>query len=206
MPKKKIILPDYPEFDVLKPLGTPRKIQDFLNTIPTNKEKPVETCTSALLTLRRNKAHCMEGALVAALALWMHGQPPLILDLKSTDDDVDHLVALFRKNGYWGGITKTNHAVLRYREPIYRDVRELAISFFHEYFLNNGKKTLRKYSRPFDLRTWDGDWITSPHDLWDLQNAIDDSPHLRLMTRRQIAGLRKADQIEIRAGKLVEWK
>ena len=205
MPKKRPRLSDYPEFDALKTLSTPRKIQDFLDTIPTNKEKPVETCTSALLTLRRNKAHCMEGALVAALALWMHGQPPLILDLKSTNDDVDHLVVLFRKNGYWGGITKTNHAVLRYREPIYRDVRELAVSFFHEYFLDSGKKTLRKYSRPFDLRTWDGDWITSPDDLWDLQNAIDDSPHLPLVTRRQIAGLRKADQIEIRAGKLKEW-
>ncbi len=196
---------DNPEFEVLKPLTTPRKIQDFLDTIPANKEKPVETCTSALVTLRRNKAHCMEGALVAALALWMHGQPPLILDLKSTSDDVDHLVVLFRKHGYWGGITKTNHAVLRYREPIYRDVRELAVSFFHEYFLDSGKKTLRKYSRPFDLRTWDGDWITSPDDLWGLQNTIDDSPHLRLVTRRQIAGLRKANQIEIRAGKLKEW-
>jgi hypothetical protein len=205
MPKKRPRLSDYPEFDVLKTLSTPRKIQDFLDTIPTNKEKPVETCTSALMTLRRKKAHCMEGALVAALALWMHGQPPLILDLKSTNDDVDHLVVLFRKNGYWGGITKTNHAVLRYREPIYRDVRELAVSFFHEYFLDSGKKTLRKYSRPYDLRTWDGDWITSPDDLWGLQNAIDDSPHIRLVNRRQIAGLRKADQIEIRAGKLKEW-
>ena len=205
MPKRKPRLTDYPEFGVLKTLSTPRKIQDFLDTIPSNKEKPVETCTSALVTLRRNKAHCMEGALVAALALWMHGQPPLILDLKSTRDDVDHLVVLFRKNGYWGGLTKTNHAVLRYREPIYRDVRELAVSFFHEYFLDSGKKTLRKYSRPYDLRTWDGDWITSPDDLWGLQNAIDDSPHRRLVTRRQIAGLRKADQIEIRAGKLMEW-
>lgn len=207
MPNKKppFRLSDYPEFDALKPLNTPRKIQDFLDTIPANKEKPVETCTSALVTLRRNKAHCMEGALVAALALWMHGQPPLILDLKSGRDDVDHLVVLFRKNGYWGGITKTNHAVLRYREPIYRDVRELAVSFFHEYFLNSGKKTLRKYSRPFDLRTWDGDWITRDDDLWDLQNAIDDSPHLPLVNRRQVAGLRKADQIEIRAGKLKEW-
>src|SRR2546430_77782 len=128
MPKKKPQLRDYPEFDVLRPLSTPRKIQDFLDTIPINREKPVETCTSALVTLRRNRAHCMEGALVAALALWMHGEPPLILDLKSTPNDVDHLVALFRKDGYWGGITKTNHAVLRYREPIYRDLRELAVS------------------------------------------------------------------------------
>ena len=204
-PSMKPSLPGHPEFDVLKTLKTPRKIQDFLDTIPINKEKPVETCTSPLVTLQRNKAHCMEGALVAALALWMHGQPPLILDLKSARNDVDHLVALFRKDGYWGGITKTNHCVLRYREPIYRDVRELAVSFFHEYFLDRGQKTLRSYSRPFDLRSWKDDWITAPHDLWHLQNAIDDSPHYPLVTRRQIAGLRRADEIERRAGKLREW-
>jgi hypothetical protein len=198
-------LAGYPEFAVLRKLNTPKKIQDFLDTIPANKEKRVESCTSPLVTLRRNRAHCMEGALVAALALWMQGEPPLILDLKSARTDVDHLVTLFRQDGYWGGITKTNHCVLRYREPIYRDVRELAMSFFHEYFLNDGRKTLRKYSRPFDMRTWNDDWITARDDLWQLQNAIDDSPHYPLITRRQIATLRRANEIEIRAGKLNEW-
>lgn len=194
-----------PEFKVLRPLDTPRKVQDFLDRLPINKERHGETCSSPLVTLRRNRAHCMEGALVAALALWMHGQRPLILDLKTTRDDVDHLVALYRKDGFWGGITKTNHAVLRYREPIYRDVRELAASYFHEYFTNTGKKTLRSYSRPFDLRSWDGDWVTAGDDLWDLERAIDQSPHRALLGRRQIGGLRRADAIEIRAGKLTEW-
>src|SRR3954466_15918499 len=116
-------IPDVPEFRPLRRLKSPARIQDFLNEIPTNREKSGETCTSPLVTLRRNKAHCMEGALVAALALWMHGHRPLILDLKTTAADVDHLVTLFRVDGHWGGITKTNHAVLRYREPIYRNVR-----------------------------------------------------------------------------------
>lgn len=195
----------HPEFKALRPLDTPRKVQDFLDRLPINKERHGETCSSPLVTLRRNRAHCMEGALVAALALWMHGQRPLILDLKTTRDDVDHLVALYRKDGFWGGITKTNHAVLRYREPIYRDVRELAASYFHEYFTNAGKKTLRSYSRPFDLRSWGGDWITAEDDLWDLERAIDQSPHRALLGRRQIVGLRRADAIEIRAGKLTEW-
>ena len=194
-----------PEFRVLKKLRTPRKVQDFLDTLPINKELRGDTCTSPLVTLRRNKAHCMEGALVAALALWMQGHKPLILDLKTTRDDVDHLVALFRMHGCWGGITKTNHAVLRYREPIYRDVRELAVSYFHEYFKDSGKKTLRAFSDPFDLSKWNGDWITTERDLWDLQDAIDRSPHHEIVNRRQIAGLRKADPIEIRAGKVTEW-
>jgi len=147
----------------------------------------------------------MEGALLAALALWMRGHAPLILDLKTSDADVDHLVALFQVDGYWGGITKTNHAVLRYREPIYRDVRELAASYFHEYFMNDGAKTLRQYSDPFDLRAWKTDWTTAEDDLWDLERAIDRSQHHALITRKQIAGLRKADAIEIKAGKLTEW-
>jgi hypothetical protein len=196
---------EIPEFRVLRKLDRPRKVQDFLDGIPTNKERGGETCASPLMTLRRRKAHCMEGALVAALALWMQGHRPLILDLKTSAADVDHLVALFRVDGCWGGITKTNHAALRYREPIYRDVRELAVSYFHEYIMNDGAKTLRQYSAPFDLRKWAGNWITAEHDLWDLERAIDQSPHHKLITRKQIAGLRKADAIEIKAGKITEY-
>ena len=194
-PKVRAALMDAPEFRVLRALDRPRKVQDFVNRIPVNKERGRETCTSPLVTLRRNKAHCMEGALLAALALWMHGHRPLILDLKTTAVDVDHLVALFRVDGYWGGVTKTNHAVLRYREPIYRNMRELAVSYFHEYFMNNGAKTLRQYSEPFDLRKWNGDWMTADDDLWDLERAIDRSPHHELISRKQIAGLRKADKM-----------
>jgi hypothetical protein len=195
---------DRPEFAPLRKLDSPKKIQDFINGIRTNTERGGDTCTSPLVTLRRKRAHCMEGALVAALALWMHGEPPLILDLRTTNDDVDHLVTLYRRHGMWGGITKTTHAVLRYREPIYRDVRELAASYFHEYFLDSGKKTLRQYSDPFDLRKWKGDWITAEEDLWDLEAAIDKSSHRDLLTKSQIAGLRRADTIEIRAGKIRE--
>jgi len=204
MPAKRSTRFDHPELAPLLKLDTPAKVQDFVNAIRVNHERGGETCTSPVVTLRRDRAHCMEGALVAALALWMHGEPPLILDLRSTNDDVDHLVTLFRVDGRWGGITKTSHAVLRYREPIYRDVRELVMSYFHEYFLDSGRKTLRQYSSPFDLRKWKGDWIASEDDLWDLERAIDRSPHHDLLSRAQIARLRAADPIEIRAGKIRE--
>ena len=190
----------------LRALATARRVQDFLDGIPINFERRCETCSSALTALRRNSAHCMEGALVAALALWFQGQPPLLMDLKTSRDDVDHVVTLFRRGRYWGAITKTNHAVLRYREPIYRDVRELAASYFHEYFLNDGRKTLRSYSEPYDLRQHGTDWITRDDELWDIQDRLDRSPHVSLVSRSQIAGLRRADDIEIRAGKLVEWR
>jgi hypothetical protein len=195
-----------PAFTPLKRLTSPRKVQDFLDRIPINMEPDGETCTSPLVTLKRKRAHCLEGALVAALALWMQGERPLIMDLKTTDDDVDHVVALYKQHGHWGAITKTNHAVLRYREPIYRNLRELAASYFHEYFKPNGKKTLRSYSVPFDLAKYPADWITSDANLWALERAIDRSPHRPLLTRRQIAGLRQADAIEIEAGELLEWR
>lgn len=194
----------HPELRRLRHLKTPARVQDFLNELGTNHERGGETCSSPLVTLRRGSAHCMEGALVAALALWMNGGTPLLMDLRTSRDDYDHIVTLFRVGRRWGGITKTSHAVLRYREPIYRDVRELAMSYFHEYFLDSGRKTLREYSAPFDLRKWRGDWIAAEEDLWDLERAIDRSKHYRLLSRAQIARLRAADPIEIRAGKIIE--
>jgi hypothetical protein len=196
----------HPELRVLRKLNTPHKVQNFLDTLKINHERTGETCSSPLVTLRRGSAHCMEGALVAALALWMNGQPPLLLDLETSPDDVAHVVALFRVRGRWGGIAKTNHAVLRYREPIFRDIRELVASYFHEYTLPDGRKTLRAYSAPFDLRRYPPDWITTEEPLWDLDLQLQRTRHFRLLDRRQIAALRRADAIEIRAGKLIEWR
>ena len=166
-----------------------------------------ETCTSPLVhPAAQHGAPVSRGRSSLLSHLWMQGHRLPIMDLKTTDDDVDHIVTLFKKGRCWGAITKTNHAVLRYREPIYRTVRELAASYFHEYFLPNGKKTLRSYSTPFDLARYSADWITSDTDLWALEKAIDRSPHRPLLNRRQIAGLRRADAIEIEAGELREWR
>ena len=194
-----------PGLRVLRKLTTPRKIQDFLDRLPINQEIDAETCSSPLVTLRRNSAHCLEGALVAALALAMHGERPLLLDLKTTADDIDHVVTLFKHGRFWGAISKTNHSVLRYRDPIYRSTRELALSYFHEYFADNGRKSLRQFSRPFDLSRWHDDWMTSEDDLWDLQADLDFSPHYQLVSKAQIAGLRTVSAIELRAGELKEW-
>lgn len=149
-------------------------------------------------------AHCFEGALFAAAILWYHGNKPLLLDLKSDRTDLDHVVALFQKNGYWGAISKTNHAVLRYREPVYKTIRELALSYFHEYVTDSGAKTLRSYSVPFDLRSFGKKWITEQKDLWDIGGALDDSRHTPIASPAMIRTFRKADQIEIAAGKLLE--
>lgn len=199
---------DKEELRLLKKLNTPRKIQDFLQTLPLNFEEHGFTCYSVRRALREKKAHCIEGALVAAAAFWINGREPFLFDLRSRHGDTDHIVALFRQHGCWGAVSKTNHAVLRYREPVYKTLRELGLSYFHEYFLDNGAKTLREYStKPFDLTHFKkGEWLTTEDNLWDLVEAIDASPHAELLTRPMIATLRRADKIEIDAGKIVEWK
>lgn len=189
---------------LFKKLSTPAKIQDFLNTLPYNFETNGETCRSPREVLIHKKAHCLEGACLAAAVLWYHGEKPLLLDLRSTRNDLDHVVALFKKNGCWGAISKTNHAVLRYREPVYKTIRELALSYFHEYFLDTGEKTMRDYSQPFSLIGYGTEWVTSAEDLWDIGADLDDSPHISILPVG--IKLRKADKVEIAAGKLVEHR
>lgn len=195
------------ELGVFKKLSSPQKIQAFLNNLPINFEEHGDTAMSPREVLKKKKAHCMEGALLAATALWYHGQKPLLLDLVTTKNDDDHVVTLFKQNGCWGAISKTNHVVLRYREPVYKTVRELAMSYFHEYFKDSGQKTLRKYSVPFDLsKIKDKSWLTSGEDLWEINNLLEASKHYPILSRTQIKTLRKAEPIEIEAGKILEWK
>ena len=195
------------EIQILRRLNTPRKIQDFLETLPYSFDKGSDMLRSPRRVLRERTAHCIEGAFLAAAALWVNGERPLLLDLRSTPDDLDHVVALYRRHGHWGAISKTNHAVLRYREPVYRTVRELAMSYFHEYFLHDGRKTMIDYSRPYDLeKKWGTAWLTREDDMWDIAVALDESPHQVILTPTQRRGLRRADLVEIAAGKLVVHK
>lgn len=194
------------EFRVFEKLDTPAKVQDFLDTLPINFERKGDTCRSPLRALRAGEIHCMEGALIAAAAFWYHGRPPLLLDLKTTERDESHVIALFKERGRWGAVSKTNHAVLRYRDPVFASPRELAMSYFNEYFLDNGRKTLRSHSGPFDLRRWEKEWLTAPRNLWSLVRALDAAPHRAILPPGAARALRQADAIEIEAGKLVEWK
>ena len=192
------------ESRILRSLKTPWKIQDFLDAIPMNF---ADTCWSPRMVLRNRRAHCMEGAMLAALALRFAGYPPLVLDLKSVPHDDDHVVAVFRYDGCWGAISKTNHGVPRYREPIYRTIRELAMSYFHEYFLDDGTKTLRSWSRPVDLSRFDAQgWMTDEEDIAYVPQYVDGVRHYDILTRAQIVRLRKADDIERAMGRLVEWR
>ena len=168
------------ELQLFRKLSTPEKIQKYLDDLPYNKEKQGETCYSPRLVIRHNTAHCFEGALFAAAALRVSGRPPLILDLESVRDD-DHVISVYRTNGFWGAIGKSNYAGLRFRCPVYRTLRELALSYFEHYYNLAGEKTLRAYSRPVNLARFDSiNWMVSEEPLWAIPEYLVEIKHTAL--------------------------
>jgi hypothetical protein len=187
-------------------LNTPQKIQNFLDTIPVNFEVDGSTLMSPRRVLKTRRAHCAEAAIFAAAVLAFHRRQAWLLDIQARPSDQDHVVTLFQQHGLWGAISKTNHAILRWRDPIYRSVRELAMSYAHEYCLPSGKKSMLTFSRPFSLERFDReDWVTSEDDLHWLVDMLDDSPHMPLAPGHVMAARRRSDKVELRAQELVEW-
>ncbi len=196
------------EYALLKRLSTPAKIQDFLDTLPFNWEKKGDTHMSPQRVLKEKKTHCIEGALLAATALWIQGEPPVIMNLspKMGKGDFDHVITLYTRGGRFGAISKTNHSVLRFRDPIYRTFRELVLSYFHEWFLPiTGEKVLECYSKPLDLRRFGTGWITSSKDLWHIADALSVTPHYYFVPKGNWRYVRLVDKMELTAGSVAEW-
>ena len=171
---------------LMKPLDSPAKIQEFLDSIPYNTTKRT---LSPLLVMKERMAHCMDGGRFAAAALRRLGHPPLIVDLSAENDD-DHIIAVFREGKCWGAIAKSNTTVLRFREPVYRILRELAMSYFDMYYNLNGKKSLRSYSRTIDLSRFDDrDWETTEEDLEFIGDYTYTVRHYPLITPTQAGKL-----------------
>ncbi len=197
---------DRGEYATLRRLRSPEKIQDFLYGLKQNFERDGETCHSVRVVLRERRAHCIEGAITAACALWIHGEPPLLLDLQAVHD-FDHVVALFRRNGCWGAISKTNGIGLRWRDPVYRTLRELAMSYLHEYYNKRDHKTLRTYSRPYDLRRMKpASWVTANDGAWELVDALEATRHYKLMSPAQARSLVRRDPFEREVGNLLQYQ
>jgi hypothetical protein len=198
----------FAELKLFRRLNTGKKIQDFINNIPINfEEDNKDTCYSPRKVLKENKCHCIEGAILAALILRVNGHSPLLVDLTANNKDFDHVIAVFKKQKKWGAISKTNHSTLRYREPIYNSVREIVMSYFNEYYNDDGKKTLRSYSNPVNLSRFDKiKWMTTEKELWEIPDYLARIKHFPILTKSQIANLRNADKIEILAGNLTEYQ
>ena len=185
---------------VFRRLRTPEQIQQYVDDLPYNKEHGGSTCRSPRRVLRDQTAHCMEGALFGAAALRMAGHPPLLLDLEAVRDD-DHVLAVFRRRGYWGAIAKSNYSGLRYREPVYRSLRELVMSYFEHYFNLKREKTLRRYSRPVNLARFDPiGWMTEEDDVWAIPDHLCTIPHWPLLSPRTAPTLGRVDSRLFAAG------
>lgn len=185
--------------------SNPRALQAYIDTIPVNFEPDGDTCFTVRQVLRHRRAHCIEAALVAACSLWLHGEPPLVMDFRARRD-YDHVVALFRRGGLWGAISKSNHLALRGRDPVYRTLRELALSYFHEYHNEQGERTLREYSRALDLRTLDPQhWATGEEGAWEAERRIDGVRHYPLFPLAHGRHLSRIDALERRAKALVQY-
>ena len=199
------------EFALLRRLDTPQKIQAFVYGLRQNFELAGDTCRPVRHVLRHRAAHCIEGAMLAACALWVHGEPPLLMDMRAVQD-FDHVVALFRRHGRWGAISKTNGIGLRWRDPVYGSLRELAMSYFHEYANRRDHKTLREYSVPFDLRRVDPKvWVVggekrgSKH-AWSVAEALDEIRHFKLVDGRHLRAVIRRDPFERRASAFLQYR
>lgn len=180
---------------VLDGLTSPWKIQDFLDGLAYNTS---DVTFSPREVLRRKQAHCMDGALFGVAALQWLRHPPLLVDLRAVNDD-DHVIAVFRQEGMWGAVAKSNTTLLRYRDPVYRSLRELALSYFPMYFNSEGEMSLREYSRPFSLRRFGPDWIFSADDMSFIGAALDATRHYPLLTKQQLLALPRVQKYLIDA-------
>ena len=176
------------------------RIQQFLDDI--DYDVTGTACRSPRRVLRERSAQCLDGALFGAAALRVHGHRPLVMDLEADRDD-DHVVAVFQRHGHWGAIARSNYSGLRFREPVFRTLRELALSYFEVYFNLRREKTLRRYSVPVDLSRFDGRrWMTSEDDQWDIGAHLVHVRHFRLLTAAMERDLGPVDRRLFEAGKL----
>jgi hypothetical protein len=194
------------EHQLFARLDTPQRIQDFLDRLPVNFSLEGDTAMSPRRVLDARMAHCAEGAIFAAAALAYHGKRPLLMDIRALPSDQDHIITLFKERGLWGAISKTNHAILRWRDPIYESARELAMTYAHEYCLPGGKKSMLSFSKPFSLARYaPRSWVVAPEDLDWLLVELDTSPHLPVAPRHALRNRRRSSRVELLSQDVVEW-
>jgi hypothetical protein len=185
------------ELRKLRSLKTPYGIQRYLDAMPYHL---ADTAWSPRRVLHENTSHCYEGALFAAAALRVNGFPPLVLDLEA-EQDTDHVIAIYHINGGWGAVAKSNFTGCRYREPVYRTLRELALSYFDVYFNLRGERTLRRFSRPVNLARFDSrHWMTTDTPVWFVAEYLLTIAHTELLTPKMIKALHRLDRRSFQAG------
>ena len=184
------------ELRKLRSLKDPYGIQRFIDDLPYHL---ADTAWSPRRVLRENTAHCFEGAIFAAAALRANGYPPLIVDLEA-EGDTDHVIAVYKVKGHWGAVAKSNYVNCRFREPVYRTLRELAMSYFHIYFNMRRQRSMRTFSRPVNLQRFDDqEWMTTEKPIWFIVYYLLEIHHYKLLSRAMINRLHPVDERTFRA-------
>ncbi|MBI5744959.1 MAG: hypothetical protein HY952_10475 [Elusimicrobia bacterium] len=184
---------------LLRRLDSPRKVQAFLDYELAYNDSKKNTCYSPLEALRRGRAHCIEGAMLAAAAFQFHGRRALLLDLRANPKDDDHVIAPFTQNGRWGAVAMSHFCGLRYREPVYRSYGELARSYFDFYYNGRGEKTLREYSMPLPVSALPEEWLYSARDVFFVGRRLDAARHFNILAPGQERTLARADSLLVEA-------
>jgi hypothetical protein len=185
------------ELRKLRSLKDPHGIQELLDDMPYHLQ---DTAWSPRRVLAENTSHCYEGALFAAAALRVNGYPPLLVDLEA-EHDTDHVIAVYRVDGYWGAVGKSNFSGLQYREPVYRSLRELALSYFDLYFNLRRERTLRTFSRPVHMKRFDHlQWMTTDKPVWFVAEYLLTISHTPLLSPAQVKRLHRLEGRLFRAG------
>jgi hypothetical protein len=190
------------ELRKLRSLKTPAGIQKFLDDLPYNLSYDAR---SPKKVLNDRIASCLEGGIFAAAAFRVVGFPPLIFDLEA-EQDTDHVIAIFKVRGHWGAVAKSNFTGCRYREPVYRSLRELAMSYFNIYFNLRGERTMRRYSRPVNLARFDHlNWMITEKPTWFIAEYLCEIPHISMLTPAMEKNLTRVDRRTI-AGEMVDHR
>jgi len=188
------------EVELVRSLDSPTGVQSFLDTLEYSHD-PIYRCP--VRVLRDRRAHCVDGALLAAALMRLHGRRPLVCMLVPNERDDVHYLALFRERRRWGAVAQSNFAGLRYREPVFESTRELALSYFEQYYNVEREKTLRGCTVPLDLRRLDSlNWMSSDDRLEELVERVDRLAWRRLITKEAARFLRAVDERTYRAGLL----
>lgn len=192
------LIPDERKF--IRSLTTPDKIQAFLDSVPYSGE---DRYRAPLTFLRDRTGHCFDGASFAAAMLSRLGHPPLLVDMIPNARDDDHMCAPFKMNGHWGALAKSNFSGLRYREPVYKNLRELIMSYFDDYFNNVGEKTMRGYTTPLNLSTFHKhNWLTDDAAMDKIADKLGEIKQYQILTPAMVRALAPVDERSLKAGLL----
>ena len=176
---------------VIRRLTTPARVQAFLNALPYNTEPPPDPATLRTFrgVVRTHTAHCLEAALFTAVVMEQHGLPPLVMSLESIDG-LDHVLFVYRRRGRWGSVARSRDPGLHGRLPVFRTLRQLALTYVDPYIDKTG--CVKGYGA-VDLRVLDPyDWRLSDGNVWKVERLLFEIPHRPIrVARARVSRLRR---------------